>query len=318
MSEIVTALEVHDLRKSYGALTAVDGLSFEVQRGEIFGVVGPNGAGKTTTIECAEGLRRPDSGSLAVLGLDPRRDRRKLHERIGIQLQESSLAPRIRVWEALALFASLYRRSVPWGDLLERLDLAEKRDAYFTGLSGGQKQRLFIALALVNDPDLVFFDELTTGLDPHARRSMWDLVRSLRDQGKTVILSTHFMEEAERLCDRVAIVDHGRIVALDSPARLIASLGDAVRLVLTIGGDPGLDALRRIEGVTFAAHDRERLEIEGNGSGLSSRVLHHLIAAGSEIHDLRTEQATLEDVFLALTGRRPQEQEERKDEETHP
>jgi ABC-2 type transport system ATP-binding protein len=307
MNDTAIALEVRELRKSYGPLTAVDGLSFEVQRGEIFGVVGPNGAGKTTTIECAEGLRRSDSGSLTVLGLDPRRDRRKLHERIGIQLQESSLAPRIRVWEALALFASLYRRSVPWEGLLEHLDLAEKRNAYFTGLSGGQKQRLFIALALVNDPELVFFDELTTGLDPHARRSMWELVRSLRDQGKTVILSTHFMEEAERLCDRVAVVDHGRIVALDSPARLISSLGDNVRLVLTIEGEPQLDNLRSIDGVVAARLDGGRLEIEGRGAGLSSRVLHHLIAAGAETHDLRTEQATLEDVFLALTGRRPEE-----------
>jgi len=301
------ALTVRELRKSYGSLVAVDGLSFAVERGEIFGIVGPNGAGKTTTIECAEGLRRPDSGSLSVLGLEPRRDRRQLHERIGIQLQESSLAPRIRVWEALALFASLYRRSVAWDGLLERLDLAEKRNAYFTGLSGGQKQRLFIALALVNDPELVFFDELTTGLDPHARRSMWELVHSLRDQGKTVILSTHFMEEAERLCDRVAIVDHGRIVALDSPARLISSLGDRVRLVLSIEGDPRLEALRSVDGVAAARLEGGRLDVEGRGAGLSSRVLHQLIDAGTQIHDLRTEQATLEDVFLALTGRRPEE-----------
>ena len=205
-----------------------------MRQGEIFGMVGPNGAGKTTTIECIEGLRRPDGGTVRLLGMDPARDRRQVAERIGIQLQESALPPRLRVGEALGLFGSFYERQADAAGLLDRMGLAEKRRAPFGKLSGGQKQRLFIALALVNQPEVVFFDELTTGLDPQARRSMWDLVREIRDPGCTVVLTTHFMEEAERLCDRVLIMDHGRIVALDTPEALIRSLGVERRLVFTL------------------------------------------------------------------------------------
>ena len=232
-------VHVSGLRKTYKDVVAVDGVSFEVRRGEIFGMVGPNGAGKTTTVECLESLRDPDAGEVRVLGLDPRRAGPALRERIGMQLQSSALPDRIRVGETLDLFGAFYSRRSDAGALLKRLGLEEKRDAAFAKLSGGQKQRLFIALALMNDPDLVFFDELSTGLDPQARRSMWDLIRDIRASGKTVVLTTHFMEEAERLCDRVAILDHGRMVALDTPEALIRGLGAENRVVFTC--EAGLD-----------------------------------------------------------------------------
>ncbi|MCD5397929.1 ABC transporter ATP-binding protein, partial [candidate division NPL-UPA2 bacterium] len=216
-----TVIVVKNFLKSYGDLRAVDGISFEVYENEVFGIIGPNGAGKTTTVECLEGLRIPSGGFIRVLGLDPKADGYKLRQLIGIQLQEGKFPDRIKVREALELFAGLYSRSLPAGPLLEKVGLLDKADSYFDNLSGGQKQRLSIALALINDPRVVFFDELTTGLDPQARRAMWEMVSNTRAGGKTVILVTHFMEEAERLCDRVAIVDRGRIVALDTPANLI-------------------------------------------------------------------------------------------------
>src|SRR5687768_5382825 len=216
-------IEVSGVRKTYRSVVAVDDVSFEVRDGEIFGLIGPNGAGKTTTMECVEGLRTPDRGRISVLGLDPIRDLYTLRNRMGVQLQEAHLQKRIKVWEAVHLWASLYRKPMSDGDrILEQLGLADKRNAWFMKLSGGQKQRLFIALALVNDPEVVFLDELTTGLDPQARRAIWELVRGIRERGKTVFLTTHLMEEAERLCDRVAIIDHGRIVDIDSPAGLVA------------------------------------------------------------------------------------------------
>ena len=214
-------IRVQALRKTYGSTVAVDDVSFEVHEGEIFGLIGPNGAGKTTTMECVEGLRDRDSGAVAVLGLDPVRDVRALQERIGVQLQEAQLQKRITVREAVDLWASLYRTAVDGDRLLEQLGLGDKRDAWFMTLSGGQKQRLLIALALINDPEVVFLDELTTGLDPQARRAIWELVRGIRARGKTVFLTTHLMEEAERLCDRVAIIDHGRIVDIGAPAALV-------------------------------------------------------------------------------------------------
>src|SRR5438874_1367978 len=209
------AIHVAAIRKTYGRTVAVNDVSFDVRPGEIFGLIGPNGAGKTTTMECVEGLRTPDRGAISVLGLDPVKDVHALQLRIGVQLQEAQLQKRIKVWEAVDLWASLYPRPVDGARLLEQLGLAEKRDAWFMTLSGGQKQRLFIALALINDPEVVFLDELTTGLDPQARRAIWDLVRGIRDRGKTVFMTTHLMEEAERLCDRVAIIDHGRIIDID-------------------------------------------------------------------------------------------------------
>src|ERR1700754_4365019 len=214
-------IHVSGIRKTYGRTVAVDEVSFDVHREEIFGLIGPNGAGKTTTLECVEGLRRPDRGTISVLGLDPYRDRRQLQNRIGVQLQAAQLQKRIKVWEAVHLWASLYAKHLNSDELLQQLGLSDKRNAWFMTLSGGQKQRLFIALALINDPDVVFLDELTTGLDPQARRAIWGLVRGIRDRGKTVFLTTHLMEEAERLCDRVAIIDHGRIVDIDTPDGLL-------------------------------------------------------------------------------------------------
>src|SRR5215469_8197037 len=202
-------IQVSGIRKTYGATVAVSDVSFEVRGGEIFGLIGPNGAGKTTTMECVEGVRKPDGGVISILGLDPFRDVYRLQNRIGVQLQQAQLQKRIKVWEAVDLWASLYQRKGADGEhLLAQLGLSDKRDAWFMNLSGGQKQRLFIALALINDPEVVFLDELTTGLDPQSRRAIWELVRGIRERGKTVFLTTHLMEEAERLCDRVAIIEH--------------------------------------------------------------------------------------------------------------
>jgi ABC-2 type transport system ATP-binding protein len=215
-------IQVSGVRKTYGKTVAVAEASFEVDEGEIFGLIGPNGAGKTTTMECVEGLRKPDGGSISVLGLDPFRQVYKLQKRIGVQLQQAQLQKRIKVWEAVDLWASLYqKKTVDAERLLEQLGLTDKRNAWFMNLSGGQKQRLFIALALINDPEVVFLDELTTGLDPQARRAIWELVRGIRERGKTVFLTTHLMEEAERLCDRVAIIEHGRIIDIDTPENLV-------------------------------------------------------------------------------------------------
>jgi ABC-2 type transport system ATP-binding protein len=296
-------IRVSRLKKVYGSVTAVDGVSFDVRANEIFGMVGPNGAGKTTTVECIEGLRRPDGGEIRVLGLDPRNDGRALREMIGVQLQESALQSRIRVWEVLDLFASFYSRSMEWEGLLKTLGLGDKRKAAYAKLSGGQKQRLFIALAMINDPQIVFFDELSTGLDPQARRAMWDLVRGIRDRGKTIVLTTHFMEEAERLCDRVAIIDHGKIIALDSPENLIRGLGAEHRVVFT--SDTGLDAdsLAGLPGVTRADRIGERWVVFGRDDRVVVEVVNFLSSSRIKFRDLQTEQATLEDVFLTLTGR---------------
>jgi ABC-2 type transport system ATP-binding protein len=215
-------IEVNNLHKRYRGTVAVDDISFTVEKGEIFGILGPNGAGKTTTVECVEGLRRPDRGSVSVLGLDPRRDGPELRQRLGAQLQATQLPDRIRVGEALELYASFYRRPADWNQLLALLGLDGQRGIAFKKLSGGQKQRLSIALALVGNPEIAVLDELTTGLDPHARREVWRLIRDIRDRGVTVVLVTHFMEEAERLCDRVAVIDSGRVVVIDTPAGLVA------------------------------------------------------------------------------------------------
>ncbi len=298
---MAATITVTGLRKNYGTLAAVDGIDFEVRENEIFGMVGPNGAGKTTTIECLEGLRAPDGGRVSVLGFDPRRDERELRERIGVQLQQSALPDDLRVWEALDLFASFYRKPADGKPLLETLGLAEKRKTAFAKLSGGQKQRLFIALALVNDPELVFLDELTTGLDPHARRAMWDLVRGIRDRGKTVFLTTHYMEEAEALCDRVLVIDRGRIVALDTPGNLVCGLGKETRVVFTVDEafDPGF--LAALDGVTKVDKDGPRTVVTGSGERLVVLVVNALDARGVRFGDLRTEKPDLEDVFLAVT-----------------
>jgi len=302
-SDMAPVLEVTDLVKCYGDLRAVDGVTFAVNEGEIFGMVGPNGAGKTTTIECLEGLRQPDGGRVSVYGKDPYEERRTVMERIGIQLQESDLPSRLRVREALNLFASFYAESVDPEILLERMGLQEKAKSPVTKLSGGQKQRLFIALALINRPEVVFLDELTTGLDPQARRSMWDLVREIRDQGSTVFLTTHYMEEAERLCDQVAIMDYGKIVALDSPRAMIRDLGIERRVSFDpLNGSKELD-LEALPGVELVERRQDRVIVSGSGKRFISRVINALEDNDIDFDDLRTEQPNLEDVFLSLTGR---------------
>src|SRR6202166_831061 len=243
-------IQVSKIRKTYGSTVAVDEVSFEVNDGEIFGLIGPNGAGKTTTMECIEGLRRPDRGTISVLGLDPHRDVYKLQDRIGVQLQQAQLQKRIKVWEAVDLWASLYRKdTIDAEHLLQQLGLTDKRDAWFMNLSGGQKQRLFIALALINDPEVVFLDELTTGLDPQSRRAIWDLVRGIRDRGKTVFLTTHLMEEAERLCDRVAIIEHGKIIDIGSPHELVGRHCPTRMVVLATADSFAEERLQQIPSV---------------------------------------------------------------------
>ena len=296
-------IEVADLVKEYPTIRAVDGLSFKVHQGEIFGMVGPNGAGKTTTIECIEGLRKPDQGQIRVLGLDPQKDRAALREQIGVQFQSAALPDHIKVWEVLDLFAAFYKNPLDWRQLLAKMDLEEKRNDYVNKLSGGQEQRVFIALALIGSPQIVFLDELTTGLDPQSRRAMWDLVREIQAQGKTVYLTTHFMEEAERLCDRVAIVDHGKIVALDTPINLIQSMGEESRVVFETDGAFKAELLSSLPGVTRVERISERILVYGKKDGLTGLVVNTLESAGVQFNNLHSETPTLEDVFLKLTGK---------------
>lgn len=298
----MAVVEVAGIRKTYGRHVAVDDVSFTVERGEIFGLIGPNGAGKTTTMECIEGLRTPDAGTIEVLGVDPSRDASRLHDRIGVQLQEAQLQKRIKVWEALHLWASLYPTPVNGDTLLDQLGLSSKRDAWFMTLSGGQKQRLFIALALINDPEVVFLDELTTGLDPQARHAIWDLVRSIRERGKTVFLTTHLMEEAERLCDRVAIIDHGRIVDTGSPHELVSRHCPARAVILSTVDLDAAQHFRAIAEVDDVTCRGNEYTIRGRGDELVTSVIHGLAEHSMRVTDFRTVVPTLEDVFLKLTG----------------
>jgi ABC-2 type transport system ATP-binding protein len=296
------AIHVAGIRKTYGRTVAVDDVSFDVQAGEIFGLIGPNGAGKTTTMECVEGLRAPDRGEIAVLGLHPRRDLDRLQQRVGVQLQEAQLQKRIKVHEAVGFWASLYRRPLDGDRLLEQLGLTDKRDAWFMTLSGGQKQRLFIALALINDPELVFLDELTTGLDPQARRAIWDLVRGIRQRGKTVFLSTHLMEEAERLCDRVAIVDRGRVVDVGTPAELVRRHCPDRTVIVATGHEDAAGKFRAMPQVQSVESQGQELTIRGRGDDLVTRVIRCVAEHQMPVLDFRTVVPTLEDVFLKLTG----------------
>ena len=297
MDSVIT---VQHLRKVYGSKVAVDDISFEVAEGEIFGLLGPNGAGKTTTVECLQGLRRPDGGILRVLQLDPQSESRPLRQRIGSQLQESALPLRIKVWEALELFASFTPGASDWQLLIKQWGLAEKREAVFSSLSGGQRQRLFVALALVNNPEVVFLDEMTTGLDPAARHVAWDLIQTIRDQGTTVVLVTHFMDEAEQMCDRVAVIDQGQIVALDAPQGLINAYGGDTRVIFSTD-HPDLSWLEQLAHVRRITRRGSRVEIEGSGPVLM-RVVSALDEHGITPSDFRLEQPNLEDVFLKLTG----------------
>jgi ABC-2 type transport system ATP-binding protein len=296
-------VHVASLRKTYGRTAAVDDVSFDVQAGEIFGLIGPNGAGKTTTMECVEGLRTADAGDILVLGLDPRQHAKALQERIGVQLQEAQLQKRIKVREAVAFWASLYRKPVDGERLVAQLGLSDKREAWFMTLSGGQKQRLFIALALINDPELVFLDELTTGLDPQARRIIWELVRGIRERGKTVFLTTHLMEEAERLCDRVAIIDHGRVVDVGAPAGLVRRHCPERTVILTTDDATAVERFRMIPQVESLNVDGAQLTIRGCGDDLITQVIECIAQYRIHVTEFRTVLPTLEDVFIKLTGR---------------
>jgi len=299
---VSSAIQVEHLRKVYGSTVAVDDVSLEVGQGEIFAMIGPNGAGKTTTIECIEGLRKPDGGTVRVLGLDPQQRQSPLRDRIGVQLQQSAMPGRIKVWEAMDLFASFYERTVDWRRLLDDLGLAEKSDTPFLKLSGGQRQRLFIALALINDAELLFLDELTTGLDPHARHKIWEVVSGIRDRGKTIFLTTHFMEEAERLADRVAIIDKGRIVAVDTPGALIRKTDIESRVTFDVEGVLDTATLTSLAFVSRVERNRDRVIVYGR-NGMVGSVVQTLEVIGCRFRDLRSEPPNLEDVYLSLTGK---------------
>ena len=298
----MSVISVAGISKTYGSTVAIADVSFEVEQGEIFGLIGPNGAGKTTAMECVEGIRRPDRGVISVLGVDPSRRWRDLQHRIGVQLQEAQLQKRIKVREAIGLWASLYPKPVDGDRLLEQLGLSDKRNAWFMTLSGGQKQRLFIALALINDPELVFLDELTTGLDPQARRAIWDLVRGIRERGKTVFLTTHLMEEAERLCDRVAIIDHGRIIDIGTPAELVRRHCPERSVIVSTEDLTAAERFRAIPQVESVSSLGSHLTIRGRGEDLVTAAIHCLAEHRIRVIDFRTELPTLEDVFLKLTG----------------
>jgi ABC-2 type transport system ATP-binding protein len=298
---VASVISIRHLRKTYGSLVAVDDVSFEVEEGEIFGLLGPNGAGKTTSVECAQGLRIPDGGDIRVLGLDPRTQAAQLRREVGSQLQESALPGRLKVWEALDLFASLVPGGPDWREVMERWSLTEKASASFSSLSGGQRQRLLVALAVVNEPRVVFLDEMTTGLDPAARRTTWRLIEAIRDGGATLVLVTHFMDEAEQLCDRLAIVDAGRVVATGSPQELIAEYGG--ELIIQFSTDrPDLSFLEDVAAVQSVTRRGTHVTVGGRGPVLAL-VAAELVSNGIVPNDLRVQQATLEDVFLRLTGR---------------
>jgi len=299
---VIPVIAVSNLGKRYGRTVAVDDVSLEVFEGEIFGLIGPNGAGKTTTMECVEGNRVPDKGTISVLGLDPRRDANALRQRIGVQHQEAHLQKRIKVWEAVDLWRSLYTRVVDTDSLLAQLGLEAKRNAWFMTLSGGQKQRLFIALALIHEPEVVFLDELTTGLDPQARRAIWALVTGIRDRGTTVFLTTHLMEEAEKLCDRVAIIEHGRIIELGTPDDLVQRHCPERTVVFTSDDANVAERLQGLGAVERAERSGATYTIRGAGDDFVTDVINIIAREGIRVRGFRTEIPTLEDVFLKLTG----------------
>lgn len=292
-----------NLRKSYGSTVALDGLDLEVRRGEIFGLVGPNGAGKTTTIDCISGMRRADSGKLSTLGLDPLADSQALHMRVGLQQQESELPERMRVGEAIVLFSRLFGVGDPRMELVDRVGLASKVDSCFSDLSGGQKRRLFVALSMVHGPELVMLDELTSGLDPRGRRELWTLVEEVRGSGRTVVLSTHYMDEAQKLCDRIAILHRGKVVALDTPDELIRRHCPGMRLRLGCGPDFSPAAALELDGVLRAEIQEGTCVMDLSHAGVVVPVIKTLSEAGASLGELHTEKPTLEDVFMVITGK---------------
>jgi ABC-2 type transport system ATP-binding protein len=303
------AMEITHLRKTYGTLVAVDDISFSVAQGEIFGILGPNGAGKTTTVECAVGLRAPDSGTIRMMDVDPQADRDQIRQIVGVQLQESAFPAKLRVAEILAEFRSFYPRPADVSELVEAFGLADKQRAYYRSLSGGQRQRLSVALALIGGPKIAVLDEMTTGLDPQARRDAWELIEGIRARGVTIVLVTHFMEEAERLCDRVAVIDHGHLVALDTPAGLTARArgGKTVRFLPSAPFDDRL--LTGLSGVTRVEHQGQHVVVTGTGE-LVNAVILALHTAGVEARDVQLDASTLEDAFVRLTGTHPNQEGE--------
>jgi ABC-2 type transport system ATP-binding protein len=309
MNTVAPAISVQGLQKSYGEVHAVKGIDFEIQPGEVFGLLGPNGAGKTTTVEILEGLRPRSAGQVSVLGFDPDRQRRQLKDRIGVCLQATNLPEKIRVHEAMQLFASFYTRSVDSNKLLQRLQLEEKRDAFYGTLSGGQKQRLALALALINDPQLVFLDEPTTGLDPQVRVEIHSLLEELKREHRTILMTTHYIEEAERLCDRVAIVDEGRIIALDTPSRLQQQSKNASSIVVTCA--TAFPESRP----AWAEATQSALDSSGRTLTVHSRrpaatlvdLVKWIDQQGMELTDVSLKQPSLEDVFIELTGKKLRE-----------
>ena len=300
-----TVIEISGLSKSYGDIKAVSDISFSVARGEVFGMLGPNGAGKTTTVEIIEGLRIADEGEVHVLGIDAARDTGSIKEHIGVQLQSPALFPLMSVQEVIGFFGSLYKKSIPTSEIIEMVVLEEAKRVLVKNLSGGQQQRLSVALAFVNDPDIVFLDEPTTGLDPQARRTMWEMIESFRKKGKTIFLTTHYMEEAERLCDRVAIMDHGKIIALDSPQHMIEQNFRESAIQFKMKKAPEQSVLAALKGVTHLVIDEEDITIYSeNIPATIAALLDIATHNGTDLSDLFVRQATLEDVFLKLTGKR--------------
>ena len=298
-------LQVEHLVKRYGDVEAVRGVSFNVEEGQVFGLLGPNGAGKTSTIEIMEGLRTPDSGRVSVCGLDPQKNPQELKHQIGAALQSTSLPDKLRVIEALRLFASFYRRHRNPEELLKRFGLEEKRNTFYNQLSGGQKQRLALAMALINDPKVLFFDEPTAGLDPQVRREIYDIIEELRREKKTIVMTTHYIEEAERLCDRVAIVDHGTVIALGTPRELKERSGDKTRLEVRLARPEPQESLKNLEGVSDCRilGDSYVLQCQRPPQAIVSLVK-HLESQGNELISLEIATPSLEDVFIELTGRR--------------
>ncbi len=301
-SEAIIAVD--DVRKSYGAVKAVDGVSFEVRKGEIFGLLGPNGAGKTTTMEMIEGLHPPDGGAISVLGLDVRKHAREIKNRIGVQLQTAALYPQLKVIELLRLFSSFYDRGQPVEQVLEDLELGEKRDAQTKTLSGGQQQRLSVALALVNDPEVVFLDEPTTGLDPAARQSLWHVIRRMQGEGRSILMTTHYMEEAEALCDRLAIMDHGKILDTGTVEELIGRRFSERSVRFRRDGAPPAAELAGIAGVSrVVEEDDEVVLFTKDVPATVGALIERAGRSGTELAGLMIRRASLEDVFLELTGR---------------
>lgn len=310
MSSAAVALRVQNLRKEYNDVVAVDGLDLEVQPGECFGLLGPNGAGKTTTIEICEGLTEPDSGGVEVLGMTWASHASQLRQRLGIQLQDTQLSDKLTVFETVRLFRSFYDQGPSANELIDRMQLGEKRNSRVGGLSGGQKQRLTLACSLAGDPELLFLDEPTTGLDPQARRQLWDVIESFRENGRTVVLTTHYMDEAEKLCSRVAIVDHGRRIALGTPRELIESIGVQNVVEFSTGGKTIAAArLESLPGVTKTERDSDNIRLHAGELHVAVPALLELLGSlGIPLSELRTHSATLEDVFVALTGRHLREE----------